>query len=80
MRFKRNTPFYCEVVQRRYRIGNRTIMFYWNGRIIMLFRSLFLWNFSKWNFYFCQVSNDAGTARCTANLLVKEPPEFVLKL
>uniref|UniRef100_A0A8C9WKI6 Ig-like domain-containing protein n=1 Tax=Scleropages formosus TaxID=113540 RepID=A0A8C9WKI6_SCLFO len=30
--------------------------------------------------YTCQVSNDAGTARCTAELLVKEPPEFVLKL
>uniref|UniRef100_A0A3B4TDK7 Ig-like domain-containing protein n=1 Tax=Seriola dumerili TaxID=41447 RepID=A0A3B4TDK7_SERDU len=28
----------------------------------------------------CQVSNDAGSARCSADLTVKEPPEFVLKL
>uniref|UniRef100_A0A3B3ZPC3 Ig-like domain-containing protein n=1 Tax=Periophthalmus magnuspinnatus TaxID=409849 RepID=A0A3B3ZPC3_9GOBI len=30
--------------------------------------------------YSCQVSNDAGSARCSADLTVKEPPEFVLKL
>ncbi|XP_034061419.1 titin-like, partial [Gymnodraco acuticeps] len=30
--------------------------------------------------YSCQVSNDAGSVRCSADLTVKEPPEFVLKL
>uniref|UniRef100_A0A672I9B9 Ig-like domain-containing protein n=1 Tax=Salarias fasciatus TaxID=181472 RepID=A0A672I9B9_SALFA len=30
--------------------------------------------------YSCQVSNDAGSVRCSADLAVKEPPEFVLKL
>ncbi|KAK1875087.1 Titin [Dissostichus eleginoides] len=30
--------------------------------------------------YSCQVSNDAGSLRCSADLTVKEPPEFVLKL
>ncbi|XP_051980649.1 titin-like, partial [Xyrauchen texanus] len=30
--------------------------------------------------YSCQIVNDAGTAKCTTTLLVKEPPEFVQKL
>uniref|UniRef100_A0A3Q2V704 Ig-like domain-containing protein n=1 Tax=Haplochromis burtoni TaxID=8153 RepID=A0A3Q2V704_HAPBU len=30
--------------------------------------------------YSCQVSNDAGSIHCSANLTVKEPPEFLLKL
>uniref|UniRef100_A0A3Q1FXQ0 Ig-like domain-containing protein n=1 Tax=Acanthochromis polyacanthus TaxID=80966 RepID=A0A3Q1FXQ0_9TELE len=30
--------------------------------------------------YSSQVSNDAGSARCSVDLTVKEPPEFVLKL
>uniref|UniRef100_A0A3B4GBV6 Ig-like domain-containing protein n=1 Tax=Pundamilia nyererei TaxID=303518 RepID=A0A3B4GBV6_9CICH len=30
--------------------------------------------------YSCQVSNDAGSVHCSANLTVKEPPEFLLKL
>ncbi|KAM4609388.1 titin-like [Polymixia lowei] len=30
--------------------------------------------------YSCQVSNEAGTVTCAAELLLKEPPQFVLKL
>uniref|UniRef100_A0A3B4D205 Ig-like domain-containing protein n=1 Tax=Pygocentrus nattereri TaxID=42514 RepID=A0A3B4D205_PYGNA len=30
--------------------------------------------------YTCQVANDAGKVSCTADLFVKEPPKFVMKL
>uniref|UniRef100_A0A8C6WTD7 Ig-like domain-containing protein n=1 Tax=Neogobius melanostomus TaxID=47308 RepID=A0A8C6WTD7_9GOBI len=44
------------------------------------FLELYSVGVSQSGVYSCQVSNDAGSARCSADLIVKEPPEFVLKL
>uniref|UniRef100_A0A8C1S4X3 Ig-like domain-containing protein n=1 Tax=Cyprinus carpio TaxID=7962 RepID=A0A8C1S4X3_CYPCA len=44
------------------------------------FLDLFAVGISHSGTYSCQISNDAGTAKCTTTLLVKEPPEFVQKL
>uniref|UniRef100_A0AAY5F2X8 Ig-like domain-containing protein n=1 Tax=Electrophorus electricus TaxID=8005 RepID=A0AAY5F2X8_ELEEL len=44
------------------------------------FIDLYAVGLSNTGTYSCQVSNDAGSVKCTTSLLVKEPPEFVQKL